>query len=230
MQTTKTTILTLFLLIAASVGLKAQETEAPNYQAIRLSITNSKSPSFYPKLMERYVQSDSTLSLEDYRNLYYGFALREDFVPYQMEKQQLFDIRRKLAESNGDPALCPEAIRVAKAMLDDNPFDIPALAVISIAYYQTGDSVNYRLWDMKQQGLLDAISSSGDGESPKSAFHVISVEHEYEILNRLGLELAKDSLIGDDIEYLRVKENSENIEGLYFNFEAAAKEYRKKYE
>ncbi len=215
---------------ASVFSLFAQEVEAPNYQLIRMVTTNSKSPSFYPKLMERYVKSDSTLTLEDYRNLYYGFSLREDFVPYQMEKEQLFEIRQKLATSGGDPKLCPEAIRIAQTMLDDNPFDIPALAVMSVSYLQLGDTVNYRLWSIKQQGLLDAISSSGDGETPESAIHVISVEHEYEVLSRMGLEAIKDSTINNKIEYLQVKENTENLHGLYFNFEAAASVYRKKYE
>lgn len=218
------------LLAGTAVALQAQEVEAPNYQLIRQVTSNSKSPSYYPKLMERYVLSDSTLSLEDYRNLYYGFTLREDFVPYQMEKKQLFDVRKKLALNGGNAQYCPEAIETAQQVLEDNPFDIPALSILSIAYLQLGDSINFRLWDMKQQGLLDAISSSGDGETPESAFHVISIEHEYEILSRMGLEVTSDSIVSSEVEYLKVKENAENIEGLYFNFDAAAQVYRKKYE
>lgn len=230
MRKLKFTILLAILWSGAILPLLAQEVEAPNYQLIRQVTTNSKSPSYYPKLMERYVNSDSTLSLEDYRNLYYGFTLREDFVPYQTEKKQLFDIRRRLALSGGDPKRCPEAIAIAQTMFDDNPFDIPALAVMAIAYLQLGDSVNYRLWSIKQQGLLDAISSSGDGETQESAIHVISVEHEYEILSRMGLEVVKDSIIDNRTEYLKVKENAENIQGIYFIFDAAANVYRKKYE
>ena len=223
-------LISFVLMLVAVIRLSAQEIDVPNYQLIRQQTTNSKLPSYYPRLMERYVQSDSTLSLEDYRCLYYGFTLREDFVPYQMEKQQLFEMRRKLIESKGKLEVCADAIRTAKSILNDNPFDIPALSVISIAYLQMGDSLNYRLWDVKQQGLLDAISSSGDGETPESAFHVISVEHEYEILNRLGLELENDSIVSPKVEYLRVKPNAESIEGLYFNFDACVSIYRKKYE
>ncbi|MBQ0056779.1 MAG: DUF4919 domain-containing protein [Bacteroidales bacterium] len=229
MRVNKILALLIGILAFAAPRICAQEIDAPDYKQIRSQISNSKLPSYYPRLMERYVQSDSTLSLEDYRNLYYGFTLREDFVPYQMEKQTLFDARRKIVETHGDPSVCPEAIKVAQAVLDDNPFDIPAIAVISIAYLQLGDTLSYHLWDIKQQGLLDAISSSGDGETARTAFHVISVEHEYEVLNRLGLELEKDSLIGNNVEYLRVKENAENIEGIYFNFDACANIYRKKY-
>lgn len=222
----------LFVLLGlrAACHLQAQEIAAPDYILIRHHINNAKSENYYPNLMRRYIENDSTLSLQQYRYLYYGYTLREDFVPYQAEKQKLFDIRRQLVATQGDPVVCPEAIRIAKAMLDDNPFDIPAISTIAIAYLQQGDTAHYRLWDDKQRCLLDAILSSGDGDTPETAFHVISLEHEYEVLNRLGLEVAGDSLCNDQIEYLRVKENVEGEHGFYFNFGACRRVYREKYE
>lgn len=208
----------------------AQEVDAPDFVQLRQAISNNKSHLYYPRLMERYEKCDSTLSLEDYRALYYGFALREDFVPYQMEKQQLFDIRRKMRQPKADAAVMNEAISITNEILEDNPFDIPAIAVKSIAYLQLGDTLNYNLWRMKQEGILDAITSSGDGDTAESAIYVISVEHEYEVLNRMGLVLESDKTISNKVEYLKVKENPENIEGLYFNFEACRSIYKQKYE
>lgn len=208
----------------------AQEIEAPDYVAIRQSISNSKSPNYYPHLVSRYLANDTTLSLEQYRNLYYGFTLQEDFVPYQHERRALFDIRRRLAMSGADKALCPEAIKVAQTMLDDNPFDILAISTMSIAHLQMGDTTAYRAWDSKQKGLLDAILSSGDGDTPATAFHIISLEHEYEVLARLGLEVDSDSLCSDQIEYLRVKANADDERGFYFNFGACSRIYKMKYE
>lgn len=221
-------IFSLFLLFASSI--KAQEVEAPDYKAIRATILNQKSPNYYPSLMRRYMANDTTLTLEQVRNLYYGFALQEDFVPYQVEKQELYDIRRSLLKNGGNPRHCPEAIRIAQETLDDNPFDLLAISTISFAYLQLQDSVSYKLWNEKQMSLLDAIVSSGDGESPETAFHVINIEHEYEVLNRLGLQLVTDSLCNDKVEYLKVKENAEDIPGLFFNFGACRSAYKKRYE
>ena len=221
-------IISLFLLCASS--LVAQEVEAPDYKAIRTAILNQKGPNYYPSLMRRYMANDTTLTLEQVRNLYYGFALQEDFVPYQSPKKELYDIRRTLTQHKGSARYCPEAIRISQSVLDDNPFDLLAISTMSVAYLQLSDSASYRLWNDKQTSLLDAIVSSGDGESPETAIHVINIEHEYEVLNRLGLQLETDSLCNDKVEYLKVKDNAEDIPGLFFNFGACRSAYKKRYE
>lgn len=220
----------LILLLGLLQTAWAQEIEEPDYKLIRQSISNSRSPNYYPNLMRRYMENDTTLTLEQYRDLYYGFSFQEDYVPYKGHKKQLIDARRRFTNSKGDGNLAPEMIRIAKASLDDNPFDIPAINIIAVSYLQIGDTVQYNVWDIKQKGILDAILSSGDGTEPSSAFHVIDIEHEYEVLNRLGLQVESDSLINDQVEYLKVKENAENEQGFYFNFGRCRENYRTKYE
>lgn len=222
--------LLLSLILCGVITTKAQEIEEPDYQLIKQSISNSKSSNYYPTLMRRYVENDTTLTLEQYRNLYYGYTLQEDFVPYKGQKKQLIDARRKFTKAKGDGTIAPEMIRIAKASLDDNPFDIPAINIIAVSYLQIGDTVQYNVWDIKQKGILDAIISTGDGAEPSSAFHVIDIEHEYEVLSRLGLQVESDSLVNDKIEYLKVKENAENEKGFYFNFGSCRDIYKKKYE
>ena len=223
-------IFILLFAVCFSTMANAQEIEEPDYQQIRQAISNHRSPNYYPALMRRYVECDTTLTLEQYRNLYYGYSLQEDFVPYKSNNPKLLEARRRFTESKGDSNLAPEMIRVAQASLDDNPFDIPAINIIAASYLQIGDTVQYRIWDIKQKGLLDAILSTGDGAEPSSAFHVIDIEHEYEVLNRLGLQVECDSLVNDNIEYLKVRENAEGEDGFYFNFGACRNIYRKKYE
>ena len=224
-------ILFLSILLAVSAFIvNAQEIEEPDYHKIRQAISNSRSSNYYPALMRRYCDNDTTLTLEQYRNLYYGYTLQEDFVPYKEQKKQLTDARRRFIASKGQSTLAPEMIRIAQSALDDNPFDIPAINIIAVSYLQIGDTVQYRVWDIKQKGILDAILSSGDGEEPESAFHVIDLEHEYEVLQRLGVTVESDSLVNDRIEYLKVKENAENENGFYFNFGACGDIYKKKYE
>ena len=227
-------IKTLLTVVAGTMAVwgtaSAQEVEAPNYRELRVSIQNSKGPNYYPSLMRRYVENDTTLTLEQYRALYYGYTLQEDFVPYKQERTALFDIRRSLVETNGAQKTCSEAINLSKSALEDNPFDLLAISTMSFAYRQLRDTVSYRLWNDKQDALLDAIVSSGDGESEESAIHVIDLEHEYEVLNRMGLQIDADSLCNDHVEYLKVMPNAEEVRGVYFNFGACRQAYRKKYE
>lgn len=210
--------------------LMAQEIEAPDYRQIRLATTNIKSNNYYPRLFVQYQHNDTTLSLEQVRYLYYGFAIQEDFVPYQTEKSTLWAIRNQMVQTGGSKEVCPEAIRIAKEMLDDNPFDLPAIATISLAYLQLGDTAQYRLWNEKQTNILDAITSSGDGETEETAIHVINIEHEYEVCARMGLEVIADSLCNNEVEFLKVKPNAEDIPGLYFNFGACVNAWKKRWE
>lgn len=223
-------ILSLLLILTLCTTTMAQEVAAPDYRLIRSQIQNAKGPNYYPTLMRRYLANDTTLSMEQYRALYYGFSLQEDFVPYQVEKKSLFEIRRRLSREKGNPKLCPEAINVAQQVLDDNPFDLLAISTLSFAYLQMRDTVSYHLWNDKQNSLLDAIVSSGDGETEETAIHVINIEHEYEVLNRMGLKVEKDSLCNNQVEYLKVKENAEDIPGIYFNFGVCRSAYRRRYE
>lgn len=223
-------IFSLLLSLFVFSALHAQEVDAPDYKRIRTEIQNVKGPNYYPTLMRRYMANDTTLSMEQYRALYYGYTLQEDFVPYQRVNDKLMEIRKRLIKEKGNTKYCPEAVSIAMAAIDDNPFDLLAISTLSFAYMQLKDTVSFRLWNDKQNSLLDAIASSGDGETIESAIHVTSIEHEYEILYRLGLKVEKDSLCNDQVEYIKVKENTEDITGLYFNFGACRSVYRKRYE
>lgn len=222
----------LILLLVAFIAVlaQAQEVSAPDYREIRQSIQNSKSQFYYPHLMRRYLQNDTTLTLQHYRALYYGYTLQEDYVPYQRVHADLYDIRRRIVETKGDTKVCAEAVKVSQAAFDDNPFDLLAISTMAYSFMQLHDTVSYNLWNDKQNCLLDAILSSGDGDEEASAFHVTNLEHEYEVLNRLGLQIDQDSLCNDRVEYLKVLPNAEEIPGLYFNFGACRQAYAKRYE
>lgn len=65
--------------------------------------------------------------------------------------------------------------------------------------------------------LTDAILSSGDGLTEESAFYVINIPQEYDILNMIGFEFGGSQSLIKTNDYLTVKENPANIKGLYFD-------------
>ncbi len=225
----KTIIFPLLALLTAGLTLHAQDVAAPDYAAIRQQITDSNSQFHYPKLMERFEQCDTTLVLEEYRALYYGFPLSEDFIPYHGENKKLLEIRKKILKSDYDTDTCDKIIRVAKEALLDNPFDLTALSIIPICYQLMDSTDVARVWEIKVQGIVDAICSSGDGETAETAYHVINIEHEYEILNRRHLELNQVLVEEMPIDHMTVQANSDSIAGIYFNFGACSDVYREKY-
>jgi len=79
-----------------------------------------------------------------------------------------------------------------------------------------GDEDMARKIGIRYRGILAAIFSTGDGRTLKSAFHVISVSHEYNILRMFDFQMSSQSLIGD-CDYLSFVKDSRDIEGLYFN-------------
>ncbi|NJK91733.1 MAG: DUF4919 domain-containing protein [Blastochloris sp.] len=67
-------------------------------------------------------------------------------------------------------------------------------------------------------GLLQSITSSGDGLTPETAFNVISVHEEYSLIQEIGAQLEKQSLVAgpcDKMELIR-KEGKVKLT-LYFN-------------
>lgn len=222
----------LILFVSFLVGnlAFAQEVEAPNYKEIRAGMNNPNSDTYYPRLMDRYMRQDTTLSLQQYRTLYYGFTLQDDFVPYQAEREELLQVRSQIAQNPKDKVLVSRALNMAISAYKDNPFSLLAIQTIAFCYTSLDDKTNYDIWNIQKNGILDAIISSGDGETEESAIHVISVEHEYEVLYRMGLEIIKDSLCNDKVEFLKVADNAEDIPGVYFNFSACRSAYAKRYE
>lgn len=214
-----------------SVGLAlAQEVDAPNYNEIRKGMNNPNSDTYYPRLMDRYLKQDTTLSLQQYRTLYYGFTLQDDFVPYQPERDELLNLRTQITKNPKDKVLVSRALNVALNSYKDNPFSLLAIQTIAFCYSSLEDHTNYEIWNVQKNGILDAIVSSGDGETEESAIHVISVEHEYEVLYRMGLEVLRDSLCSDKVEFLHVADNAQDIPGLFFNFGACRSVYARRYE
>ncbi|OJV40557.1 MAG: hypothetical protein BGO29_14480 [Bacteroidales bacterium 36-12] len=67
-------ILTLTFLLIVFCHVNAQQLtyQKPDYDLIKKEIQDSSSTFYYPKLMSRLTQYDTTLSADDYRHLYYG--------------------------------------------------------------------------------------------------------------------------------------------------------------
>ena len=70
------------------------EYKTPDYAGIKRIISEPGFEFYYPALMERMKQFDSTLTIEEYRFLYYGFIFqsgfsRSLFPAYQKQEREL---------------------------------------------------------------------------------------------------------------------------------------------
>lgn len=208
----------LLLLFAFCLHAQAQENtfESPNYKTIETNIKDKKSDFYYPKLMARYEVSDTTMTLEQKRHLYYGYTFQPTYNPYKNSSasESLSEIMKKEELSTED---LTEIIKLSNVALKENPLDIRSL--------------NYRLYSLEQQNkivelkknlikleiIVDALVSSGDGISKETAFYVIDTSHEYDLLAMFGFRFGGEQSLIEHYDYLTVAKNEDNVKGLYFD-------------
>ncbi len=201
------------------INLSAQDPTflPPDYQGIKGVMNDSSSVFYYPVLMDRYQRGDTTLNMEDFRVLYYGALFTSTYSPYERpEKNDTLN-----AIFTADTVTTDDfrtIIRLENKVVEKFPFSIWDLSVLSFSYHNTGDSINYKNTSYKLNMIVRTILSTGDGMTDKTGWHVIYVDHEYDLLNLLGLGFGGDQMLTTGgCDYLKVKPNEFNIEGLYFD-------------
>lgn len=163
-----------------------KDPQKPDMAKIREAVTDPASPYFYPKLMDLYMSNDTAkMNLEHYRHLYLGSIFQEDFNPYRVspyagEVESLYYIsKHSQNESRKIEAK-------ARQSLDDDPFNLQQIDYLIYAYRELKKNNLANLWQYRLNHLLEAIVSTGTGIDRDHAWYVISPQHEYFLLNRMG--------------------------------------------
>jgi len=112
-------------------------------------------------------------------------------------------------------------IKYAGAILDKSPFDMRYLDPLIYAYRMQGRNDLAAMLEFKLGRILETIFTSGDGLTEESAFHVISVSHEFDMLRALGFGFAgTQSVRQGQYDYVKVEKNDFGIQGMFFNVSA----------
>lgn len=188
-----------------------------DYAAIEQKTSDSTSAYFFPKLFAKYLAHDSTLAIDDYHHLYYGYTFQPSYN--SLARNESERLTALLNQEKFTPAEYQEIIQLEKNWLETSPFDLEAIYFVLWSYDQLGDQAQVKIWDDKLGGLLDAVLGSGDGSSLETAFHVAKVDDEYFLLEVLGLRYAGEQNLIGSCDYLKIQENEYGLEGLYFNVE-----------
>lgn len=217
MNTIKHLFAILALLCVPALAVLAKEFQRPDYNAIKLAIENEQSAYYYPRLFERYVANDTTLMRDEYKYLYYGYFFKEtDSLPEKVDELQK-EIRAVTDKDSPTVEELHTLIGLSERYLKAAPFDLRTIDRIYRSYKQLGDSVTARKYYVRAARIISTILSTGDGKTEKTGYHVLEIPHEYFILSVLGLGYGgSQSLIGN-CDYLKVQQNDENIQGVYFD-------------
>ncbi len=160
-----TRILLLLVVMMVQGSVWAQDVfQKPDYKAIKDLTSDKSSPYYYDKLFAMYQQDDTTLSLKDYRMLYYGYFFQNGYRPYAGYYNKAF---KKLGhiydKKNYNKRDLEKVVKFSLQYLETDPFDARKLFDVYTAYELMGDSLSGIPYLKKAMGIAKAILSTGDG-------------------------------------------------------------------
>ncbi|WP_374458422.1 DUF4919 domain-containing protein [Chryseobacterium taeanense] len=204
----------LFLLLFLTSVFSFGQTSKIDLKTIRKDLKNEKSPYNYDKLIFKYKAYPKSLDTVESQHLYYGRNFRDDLV------STLDDDFKILAEAfkNGD---FEECIKQGKLLYEKDPTNLDVLLILMRAYDSKKEGSNFIHHLNQFRTLTDAVRSSGDGKSEKTAYLVNSVGDEYILLNilNLGQEYTRGSKPSRDgmLDIWQKEGNTIYIKVLYIN-------------
>ncbi len=175
---------------------------------------------YYPPLFERYEKGDTTLNIDDYRHLYYGYVFSKNYHPHKEPKY--VDSLSNILNRDGGVFLdgsTKEIIRCLDSILVERPFSLKFLNIMTYIYSEkVRDEKKAFEYSYKFNMLLSTIFSSGNGVTKESPWSVIYRVDAQTVLSFIGADVAKRTYITYNVEYYFLKERQGNIRGYYFDF------------
>lgn len=204
------------------------ELGAPDMQAIARESVDETSPRYYPTLLRRFMENDTTMSATDFQYFYYGTLFQEDYDPYREapNKALLTELMPIYAKEKRTRSDREKMLAYALQVLDDNPVDLRQLTNRIYVYEQNKKYDLAKIWQYKLNHLLLVIAASGTGVDPEHAFVVVYPQHEYDFLS-----LSKHTATGNRFEppyydYIEVTSpDSRGPKGYYFNISELLHQY-----
>lgn len=212
---TKYILFLSLLFVSGFIYSQTKEYEAPDYKVIQKNIENKDSEFYYPKLMNKLKANDTLITNDQYKHLYFGYTFQKDYHPYKTSENEkkLNSYFQKKDLKKSDYA---EIIKISNVALNDFPLNLRVMNFLAYIYHLDGNEAMAKKVSHNFYGLFGAIFSSGDGRDCTTGFHVITVSHEYVVMNILQLEIASQSLSGD-CDYLSLEKDKYKLPGVYFN-------------
>ena len=196
------------------------QAKVPDEDEIVDRIMDSESEYYYPNLMMRYRNGETSLSDEAYHYLYYGFAYDENYRPLDPNPalDRFFGLMERLNVDTPDKELLQTLIVTGEEVMLRDPFSPKVLNVMAYAYGALGDSLKEKVYYNHLTNIIATIESSGEGTSEKSPRHVLMFSHARDVLASHGLEFRTSKLMSRNVEYIPLEKPEGKIKGYYFDY------------
>ena len=194
---------------------------APDYKRIKKEVNTKGSEFYYPELLRRFEAADTTLTAEQLYYFYYGTATRPDYNPYKTSNYDA--LHKALEKETPEKEDWENAAKAIDEQLKTDPTNIRFHMYKHMIYRNLYGPEAKKTFDAYNQVvmLLSAVTSTGDGRSKETAFHVICVTDEYGIMDVLGLSPKMQSLVhgdhGQSYDVMELEKNEYGLESMYFN-------------
>ena len=187
-----------------------------DFDHVRDVISNPNNAYYYPKLMKVFNSNDTTLSIEAWRNFYYGYTFQEDYNPFResIYANVVEDLYYRQPHSRAE---CDTIEFYAEKSLNDNMFDLNQMNYYIYVLKEKKKHARAVVWQYRLDRLIAAIMSSGRG-TKEEPWVVIAPEHEYNIINFLGFVATEHETLEGGIDYIKVQPVAgKSAEGFYFD-------------
>lgn len=215
----KRRLILIALILTTVIGAMAQsklKTHKVDFKHVKEVIENPNSIYYYPKLMRSFQSDDTTMTIEAYRNLYYGYTFQEDYDPFR-ESVYSNVVEQLYYKQPHSRAECDSIEKYARMSLDDNIFDMNQMKYFIFSLKEKKKYNRAALRQFRLDRLIATIMSSGKG-TKEEPWVVITPEHEYNIVNFLGYVATDHQELGGGIEYIAVEPIAgKNTKGFYFD-------------
>lgn len=202
--------------------------KTPDMEKIRTFAKDSRK---YNKLMKRYEENDRSLTLEDYRQLYFGYIFQPEYKPYE-KTDYTKSVSTLYYKEELNRLDCDSIIKYAELSLKEDPFDLQQMNYLIYAY-QTKKKHNLaKHWQSRLNNIVNAILSTGTGDKQESAWHIISIPHEYALINFINSNYIVDrqEFIEPYYDYIILKKMNDNTPtGFYFNIQYMLDNYNNRF-
>lgn len=215
----------LILSLAVSLGVARAQTAdsiavaAPDYIKIAAEVSDMASPYYYPKLMTRYEKGDTTLTLDDFRHLYYGYSEQPGYKPL-LNSPYADSLEMTFGKKTRPEAKDYRRIAgFAREIMKGEPFSMRDMNALAFAYQMLDEPEKAAVQMFKIKGVLEAIRSTGTGLAEESPWYVIYMRDAEDVLNLIGAKFTKFIILTRTVEYAPVYNmpNKRN-KGYYFDY------------
>jgi len=192
---------------------------APDNELIFKEISDGASQYYYPNLLGRYLSGDTTLTENDFRYLYYGYAFQDAYRPLDPAPKavdNLFALFGADTSPNFDG--CLALAQAGEEALKVDPFNMQIINILMFAYGSVDAKNTERINYFRFRNIINTIKSSGTGLTEQSPWHALPFATVNDLLSVMDLQPMKRMMVSRRVEYVPLLVRNGNVKGYYFDF------------